>query len=446
VTHDDDLNRADPDVALERCFRDEWPALVAAATRIVSDLASAEEIVQDVLLSALARWPFTGIPDRPGGWLLTATRNRARNLVRDRVRERAREEATAVVAVIDDVTAPADDIVDDRLRLIFVCCHPTLAAEAQVALTLRLVCGLSVRQIARAFLQPEATIGQRITRAKRTLAESQVPFEAPPPAEWEARLPAVLGVVYLVFNEGYAPGEGPAAVRDELCDEALRLGALLAELLPAVAEVHGLVALMELHASRRPTRVDDDGNLVLLADQDRSKWDRDHLQAGVIALGRARERGQLGPMTLQAELAACHTLSPTWNDTDWRRIVTLYDELLSQVPSPVVALNRTVAIAMRDGPEAGLEELAPLIEEGALLDYHLLWATRADLARRCGRFGDAATDYRRALSLATNPADVRFLTGRLAECTTEETTKRKESRHGQIRARLQGGRHGRHPR
>jgi RNA polymerase sigma-70 factor (ECF subfamily) len=423
VTQAGDRRLADPGVALERCFRDEWPALVAAATRIVGDLATGEEIVQDVLLSALARWPFTGIPERPGAWLLTATRNRARNRVRDRARERAREEATALVAVTDAAGAaavPSDDIVDDRLRLIFVCCHPDLADEAQVALTLRLVCGLSVRQIARAFLQAEATIGQRITRAKRTLAESQVAFEMPPATEWEDRLPAVLGVVYLVFNEGYAPAEGPSAVRDELCDEALRLGALLAQLLPEVGEVHGLVALMELHAARRPTRVDDDGNLVLLADQDRSKWDRDHLRAGTTALGRALERGDPGPMTTQAELAACHTVSPTWDETDWPRIITIYDRLLTQSPSPIVALNRTVAIAMRDGPEAGLEELAPLIEDGALRDYHLLWATRADLARRCGRLSEAAGDYRRALSLATNPADIRYLTGRLGECTTDQ--------------------------
>lgn len=414
------MSAIDPGAALETCFRDEWPALVAAAARITGDLAAAEELVQDVLVSALARWPFTGIPDRPGAWLMTACRNRARNYVRDRARERARQQAASALAVeqpADAGAAAPDDIVDDRLRLIFLCCHPSLPVEAQVALTLRLVCGLSARQIGRAFLQPEMTISQRITRAKRTLAESRTPFELPPAAEWPQRLPAVLGVIYLVFNEGYAPADGPDAVHDGLCDDALRLGAFLAGLLPDRGEVHGLLALMELHAARRPTRVDTAGDLVLIADQDRSQWDHNRIEAGVTALARARQLGEPGPLTIQAELAACHTLSPDWERTDWAQIVTLYDQLLDQSPSPVVALNRAVAIAMRDGPETGLAALGPLVEAGTLDGYHLLWATRADLARRCGRMADAARDYERALALATNPADVRYLTARLDECT-----------------------------
>jgi RNA polymerase sigma-70 factor (ECF subfamily) len=443
VSDASDRNARDPGGALEACFRDEWPTLVAAAARLAGDLATAEEIVQDVLVSALARWPFTGIPDRPGAWLLTATRNRARNVVRDRARERARREAATTLAPHDDAAASddgSDGIVDDRLRLIFACCHPGLPVEAQVALTLRMVCGLSVRQIARAFVQPEATIGQRITRAKRTLAESATPFAVPPPADRTARLPAVLGVVYLVFNEGYTPVEGPDAIHDELCEEALRLAALLVTLLPAQSEVHGLFALMALHDSRRPTRVDRDGDLVLLQDQDRSRWDRQRLQAGMAALRRARDLADPGPLTLQAELAACHALAPSWEETDWARIVTLYDRLLACSPSPIVALNRTVAIAMRDGAEAGLADLAPLVEEGALDGYHLLWATRADLAQRCGRLAEAAADYEHALALATNPADIRHLTRRLAECSaglpSQTPTTKKGTGDDQIRARL----------
>ncbi len=421
------MTAPDPGAALETCFHDEWPVLVAAATRITGDLAAAEEIVQDVLVTALARWPFTGIPERPGAWLLTATRNRARNHVRDRTREHAHREAVTALALTSDDAAsqPAsgsDGIVDDRLRLIFLCSHPAIPVEAQVALTLRLVCGLSVRQIARAFLQSEAAVGQRITRAKRTLAAAHAPFALPPSSELPDRLPAVLGVIYLVFNEGYASGEGPDAIHDDLCDEALRLCTLLAGLLPAEAEVHGLMAVMELHAARRPTRVDADGNLVLLADQDRACWDQAHLAAGLAALSRARDLGE-GPLVLQAELAACHTLSPTWEETDWPCIVTLYDRLLARSPSAVISLNRAVAIAMRDGPEAGLDALVPIVSDGDLDSYHLLWATRADFARRCGRLGEAAADYRRALTLASNPADVRFLTARLEACSQPTTRK-----------------------
>ena len=414
--------RSDAGAALSACFRDEWPKLVAAAARITGDLSVAEEVVQEAMASALSRWPFSGIPDRPGAWLLTATRNRAINHVRDEARRATQIHAISLLSEQDEEPAPGLGIIDDRLRLIFTCCHPVLSPEAQAALTLRMVCGLSVREIARAFLQPEATIAQRITRAKRTLNESDVGFETPPEDEWPQRLPAVLSVVYLVFNEGYAPADGPSAQRDELCDEALRLGRLLTSLLPGEAEVHGLLALMELHASRRATRVDDDGDLVLLPDQDRSLWDRPQIAAGVAALETARGLGEPGPLTLQAEIAARHALVATWEETDWPAIVGLYDRLFAVTASPVVALNRAVAVAMQDGPEAGLAEMAPLFEDPTLEDYHLLWAARADLCRRCGRFSEAQRDYQKAIDLATNPSDRRFLAGRLEQCRSDRAS------------------------
>jgi predicted RNA polymerase sigma factor len=312
-------------------------------------------------------------------------------------------------------------IADDRLRLIFVSCHPTLSTEAQVALTLRLVGGLSTAQIARAFLAPEATVAQRIVRAKRSLADAGVRFEVPREGEWASRLPAVLGVVYLIFNEGYAATDGESLTRDGLCTEALRLGHLLARLLPQESEVHGLLALMEFHASRLRTRTDDAGDVVLLADQDRSQWDGGRIAAGVAALATAREgAAAAGPLTLQAELAACHATAPSWERTDWHRIVGLYDQLLALAPSAVITLNRIVALSMRDGPEPALAELSAVLNEpGAgeeLSDYHLLWATRADLSRRCGRTADAARDYEHAMALATNPAERRYLAERVAEC------------------------------
>ena len=402
--------------ALAGCFRDEWPKLVAGAARITGDVGAAEEIVQEVLVTALARWPFAGVPERPGAWLMTATRNRARNHVRDQSRALARQDALAPLAGVEAAPAGAGPIADDRLRLIFVACHPVLAPEAQVALTLRLIGGLSTRQIARAFLQPEATVAQRLVRAKRTLADTRVPFAVPPADEWAQRLPAVLGTVYLIFNEGYATADGTSLTRDDLCEEALRLGRLVGELLPSVAEVHGLIALMELHVARSATRVDDDGRLVLLADQARDRWDRARIAAGLAALERAKGLGAPGPLTLQAELAACHATAPSWEATDWAQIVGLYDRLAAVAPSPVVALNRAVALAMLHGPEHGLRELDALVEDGDLDGYHLLWAARADLLRRCGRPGDAAEAYRRALALAGNPVEQRYLADRLAEC------------------------------
>ncbi|HEV2310737.1 MAG TPA: sigma-70 family RNA polymerase sigma factor [Acidimicrobiia bacterium] len=403
------------DRVLEECFRREWPVLVGAVARITGDLDRAEELVQDVLVTALDRWPFTGVPDRPGAWLLTAARNRARNALRDAARERVRVQAAAeraAVARLDPRDVPP--IADDRLRLVFACCHPLLSPEAQVALTLRLVGGLSTRAIARAFLVPEPTVAQRLVRAKRTLAERGVRLDLPP--EWRERLSSVLGVVYLIFNEGYAAAHGPDLTRPDLCAEALALGDLLAELFPGEGEVHGLVALMELQASRLAARVDDAGRLVVLADQDRAVWDLERVNAGLAALRHAEQLGPRGPLVLQAAIAAEHARAAAFEATDWAAIVALYDELHDLTPSPVVALNRSVAVAMADGPAAGLAALDEVVAGGELDEYHLLWATRADLVRRGGRPDEAAGDYRRALACCANPAELDHLRRRLAEC------------------------------
>ncbi len=305
---------------------------------------------------------------------------------------------------------------DDRLRLVFVCCHPLLPIEAQAALTLRMVAGLSTRQVARGFLQPEATVAQRIVRAKRTLTEAGVAFSVPDRDEWPGRLPGVLRVVYLVFNEGRTAAEGPDLTRPDLCEEAIRLGRLLAQLLPGGGEILGLLALMSYQASRLATRTDGEGNLVLLADQDRSRWDRARIAAGNDALRRARLAGPPGPITLQAAIAACHATAPSWEETDWPSIVGLYDALASVDASPVVRLNRAVALAMARGPEEGMAAVDELVASQALDGYHLLWATRADLLRRLGRQGEAAVDYERALALVTNDAESRYLAARRAEC------------------------------
>lgn len=404
--------------ALEECFRAEWPVLMGAVARIVGDLHAAEEIVQDALVSALGRWPFTGVPDRPGAWLMTAARNRARNYLRDAARQDARLRAVALLLPGD--AAPAVAIGDDRLRLMFVSCHPLLGPDAQAALTLRWVAGLSTRAIARGFLQPEATVAQRIVRAKRTLAESGVGFAVPEPAEWAGRLPGVLQVVYLIFNEGHTVAEGDALTRPDLCVEALRLGRLLGELLPGEPEVQGLLALMAFQASRLAARIDAAGNLVVLADQDRTLWDRALIGGAEAALRRALPAaGQPGALTLQAAIAGCHARAASWEATDWAGIVALYDQLAAVAPSDVVDLNRAVAVAMALGPAAALPALDDLVDRGGLGRYHLLWATRADLRRRAGRPGDAVADYDRALELVRNVAEERFLAARRAECAAE---------------------------
>jgi RNA polymerase sigma-70 factor (ECF subfamily) len=399
-------------------FRQEYARVVASVLRMVRDIDLAEEIVQEAFEQALDRWPVAGTPDRPGGWLLTTARRRAIDRLRRTRRAGAKAEALAYEATlgaddgIPDVSDP-ETITDDRLRLIFTCCHPGLPADSRVALTLRLVGGLSTVEIAHAFLVPEPTIAQRLVRAKRTIRDRALPYEVPEGAELSERLPAVLAVVYLVFNEGYAAHSGDALVRQDLCAEAVRLGHMLAELMPGEPEVLGLLALMELQTSRIATRADADGNLVLLADQDRSRWDRERIASGLDLLGRAGPIARAGPYQLQAAIAACHARAASWEATDWEAIVTHYRALAEIAPSPVVELNRAVAIGLARGPAAGLAALDG-IDAAALRGYHLLPAARADFLRRLGRAAEAAAEYRRALELTDNAREQSFYASRLA--------------------------------
>ena len=399
-------------------FRQEYARVVASVLRMVRDIDLAEEIVQEAFEQALDRWPVTGTPDRPGGWLLTTARRRAIDRLRRTRRAGAKAEALAYEATLgaDDGSPDVSDpetITDDRLRLIFTCCHPGLPADSRVALTLRLVGGLSTIEIAHAFLVPEPTIAQRLVRAKRTIRDRALPYEVPEGAELSERLPAVLAVVYLVFNEGYAAHSGDALVRQDLCAEAVRLGHMLAELMPGEPEVVGLLALMELQTSRIATRADADGNLVLLADQDRSRWDRERIASGLDLLGRAGPIAGAGPYQLQAAIAACHARAASWEATDWEAIVTHYRALAEIAPSPVVELNRAVAIGLARGPAAGLAALDG-IDAAALRGYHLLPAARADFLRRLGRAAEAAAEYRRALELTDNAREQSFYASRLA--------------------------------
>jgi RNA polymerase sigma factor (sigma-70 family) len=404
-------------------FRLEYGRVVASVLRIVRDIDAAEELVQEAFEQALDRWPASGTPDRPGAWLLTTARRRALDHLRRTRRAGARANALAYETALGakdempDVTEP-EAVPDDRLRLIFTCCHPGLPGDSRVALTLRLVGGLSTAEIARAFLVPEPTIAQRLVRAKRMICARAFPYEVPEGPELSARLPAVLAVIYLIFNEGYAAHTGDALVRHDLCAEALRLGKLLAELMPREPEVLGLLALMELQASRGATRTDGDGNLVLLEDQDRGRWDRARIESGLACLKRAGSIHGAGPYQLQAAIAACHATAVSWEATDWSRIVVLYEALAEIAPSPVVGLNRAVAIGLAWGPEAGLSALDE-IDAPALRGYHLLPAARADFLRRLGRWPEAAAEYRRALGLAPNRRERRFLAIRIALCEAE---------------------------
>lgn len=403
-----------------RVFRQEYARVVASLLRMTRDVDAAEEIVQEAFEQALAHWPAGGLPDRPGAWLLTTARRRALDRLRRARRLDARAGALAYEATVGardevpDVTDP-ESIPDDRLRLIFTCCHPGLPADGRVALTLRLVGGLTTAEIARAFLVPEATIAQRIVRAKRTIRDRNLPYEVPEGDELTARLPAVLAVLYLIFNEGYAAHSGGALVRQELCDEAIRLGGMLAELMPGEPEVQGLLALMDLQASRAAARTDAGGDLVLLADQDRTRWDGARIARGLARLDGAGPLDRAGPYQLQAAIAACHARAPSWETTDWPRIVALYGALAAAAPSPVVELNRAVAIGLAEGPEAGLAALERL-DDAALGAYQHLPAARADFLRRLGRWTEAAAAYRRALALADNASERRFLAARLAAC------------------------------
>jgi RNA polymerase sigma-70 factor, ECF subfamily len=397
---------------ISEVFRVEYARVVASVLRIVRDIDTAEDVVQEAFAQALGHWPANGIPDRPGAWLLTTARRRALDRLRRTRRMDARADALAYEAGLgarDERPEVADpeSIPDDRLRLIFTCCHPELPSDSRVALTLRLVGGLSTVEIARAFLLPEPTIAQRLVRAKRTIRDRELPYEVPEGAELAARLPAVLAVVYLIFNEGYSAHTGDSLVRDELCAEAIRLGGMLVELMPDEPEVLGLLSLMELQASRASARVEGDGNLVLLADQDRARWDRQRIERGLAWLERAGSVERAGPYQLQAAIAALHTEERT----DWPQIAVLYDALLRYTRSPVVELNRAVAIAMAESPQRGLE----LIEGLSLDDYHLDHAARADLLRRLGERDKARASYERALELTTSSAERSFLERRLAE-------------------------------
>jgi RNA polymerase sigma-70 factor, ECF subfamily len=417
------VNAADVHRAIETVFRMESPRLIAGLARVVRDVGLAEQLAQDALVAALEQWPRDGIPNSAAAWLMGAAKHRAiDHLRREKLRGRKEEElghaleAEQERAVPEIEAAIDEDVGDDLLRLVFVSCHTLLSREVRVALTLRLLGGLSTDEIARAFLVPEATIAQRIVRAKRTLAEARVPFEVPRGLERAERLSSVLEVVYLVFNEGYSATAGDAWVRPALCEDALRLGRVLAELAPDEPEVHGLVALMEIQASRTRARAAPSGEPVLLFDQNRALWDRVLIGRGFAALERAeRLGGARGPYALQAAIAACHTRARAPEETDWPRIVSIYDELARAAPSPVIELNRAVAVSMASGPAAGLVIVDALASEPALAGYHLLPAVRGDLLAKVGRVEEAAVELERAASLTQNAKQRSLLLGRAAE-------------------------------
>jgi RNA polymerase sigma factor (sigma-70 family) len=409
--------------AIEAVWRIESAKLIAGLTRIVRDVGVAEDLAQDALVAALEKWPDAGVPDNPGAWLMGTAKHRAIDVLRrakvleQKHAELGREldaKQDAVVTELHD--AIDDDVGDDLLRLIFIACHPVLSTEAQIALTLRLLGGLSTVEIARAFLVPEPTIAQRIVRAKKTLAEARVPFEVPRGADFTERLSSVLQVIYLVFNEGYSATSGDDWLRPELCDDALRLGRILAELVPKEAEVHGLVALMEIQASRSRARVSASGEPVLLLDQDRGRWNHLLIRRGLAALARAESLGPLGPYGLQAAIAACHARARTGSETDWAKIVELYDELAELMPSPVIELNRAVAVGMAAGPAEGLRIVDGLRSEPLLKDYHLVSSVRGDLLAKLDRFSEAREEFVRAASLTRNEAERKLLLRRVAEC------------------------------
>ena len=416
--------------AIDAVWRIESAKLIAGLTRIVGDVGVAEDLAQDALVAALERWPESGVPDNPGAWLMGTAKHRALDHVRrgkllDRKHEQLGHELEArQEAAVTELDAAIDDHVgDDLLRLVFISCHPVLSTEARVALTLRLLGGLTTEEIARAFLVPAPTIAQRIVRAKRTLSEARVPFEVPRGAELEARLSSVLEVIYLVFNEGYSATAGDDWMRPTLCEEALRLGRILAELAPEEPEVHGLVALMEIQASRTRARVGPRGEPILLLDQNRAQWDQLLIRRGLNALERARKLGgALGPYALQAAIAACHGRAHTAEETDWARIAALYDALAQLAPSPVVELNRAVAVAMAFGPAAGLEIADALMEEGALAGYHLLPAVRGDFLAKLGRHDEARAELERAASLTRNSRERELLLARAAACAAPDRT------------------------
>ncbi|MFH8607683.1 RNA polymerase sigma factor [Streptomyces sp. NPDC018029] len=414
-----------PRQVIETVFRMESPRIIAGVTRIVRDVGIAEELAQDALVAALERWPGEGVPDNPGAWLMATARHRAIDLVRRRERyaqklaEVGRDLETTAPHV--DETADPDAIDDDLLRLIFTACHPVLSAESRVALTLRLLGGLTTGEIARAVLASESTVAQRIVRAKRALAAGGIDFEVPYGPDRDARLGSVLEVIYLIFNEGYAATAGDDLLRPALCEDALRLARVLAALMPDESEVHGLAALLELQASRTAARTGPSGEPVLLKDQNRTRWNQLLIRRGFAALARAQSMaaspaGGLGPYALQAAIAACHAHAHTYEDTDWQQIAVLYGLLAARAPSPVVELNRAVAVAMAQGTEAGLVLVDALAAESALRDYHLLPSVRGDLLARLGRRAEARAEFERAASLARNMRERELLLERAAGC------------------------------
>jgi RNA polymerase sigma-70 factor (ECF subfamily) len=404
------------DAAVAKVFREEWGRIVATLIRTTGDWDLAEESAQEAVTRALERWPRDGIPRRPGAWLTTTARNHALNRLHRTATEAAKlREVAAMAHPADGEDADPSGILDDRLRLIFTCCHPALPLEGRVALTLRTLAGLTTSQIARAFLVSEPTMAQRLVRTKRKIREAGIPFRVPPAHLLPERIAAVLGVLYLLFNEGYSATAGADQVRQDLCDEAIYLARTMARLMPDEPEVLGLLALMLLQHSRRAARVDDAGELVSLEDQDRDRWDRKAIAEGAAVLDTALRQGAPGRYQIQAAIAACHATAPTAEATDWPQVAALYDQLQQIAPTAVVQLNRAVAIAMAEGPAAGLALIADLEESGQLAGYHLLPATRADLLRRLGRHREAAASYREALQLAGTDAERRYLTRRLDE-------------------------------
>ncbi len=419
------MSTTDTHRVIDAVWRIESARLIAGLARIVRDVGLAEELAQDALVVALERWPESGIPDNPGAWLMATAKHRAIDLFRrNKLLERKHEELGRELKVQQDLAVanfnvPEDhEISDDLLRLVFVSCHPVLSTEARVALTLRLLGGLTTQEIARAFLVPEPTVAQRIVRAKRALTEARVPFEVPRGPDLAARLSSVLEVIYLIFNEGYSATAGEDWMRPALCEDALRLGRILAELAPEEPEVHGLVALMEIQASRLPARSGPHGEPILLLDQDRSRWDQLLIRRGLAALERAEKLGGApGPYTLQTAIAACHARANTASETDWHRIVALYDALAQLTPSPVVELNRAVAVAMAFGPAAGLELIDKLTSEPSLKAYHLLPSVRGDFLFKLGRFTEAQAEFERAATLTQNARERELLLNRAAACS-----------------------------
>jgi RNA polymerase sigma-70 factor, ECF subfamily len=410
---------------IEAVWRIESARVIAGLTRIVRDVAVAEELAQDALVIALQKWPETGIPENPGAWLMGTAKHRAidylrRGTLADRKNEDLGREMAEKEMQVPDLAAAMDDTIgDDMLRLVFIACHPVLSTEAQVALTLRLLGGLTTDEIARAYLVPEATIAQRVVRAKRTLSDAHAPFEVPRGADFKARLSSVLQVIYLIFNEGYSASSGDDWMRPALCEDALRLGRILAELVPNEAEAHGLVALMELQASRTKARVGPAGEPILLLEQDRAKWDRLLIQRGLAALARAQKvSSEPGPYVIQAEIAACHARARTGDDTDWAKIAELYGQLAQITPSPVIELNRAVAVSMALGPGAGLELVDGLQNDPALRSYHLLPSVRGDLLRKLGRLQEARAEFERAAAMTRNVREQELLLQRARECAS----------------------------